>query len=112
MGHRLHRPQSAQAGSGAEPVRSTVHGPRSKAGACLRPSVATLGAKLAGRSLLSQRLRHKVDGLLEWRTLVPNQRATLSLYFVASRYPKTAHTFRRDALRAGPFGFALFEERA
>ncbi len=49
---------------------------------------------------------------LEWRTLIPNQRATLSLYFVASRYPKTAHTFRRDALRAGPFGFALFEERA
>src|SRR5208283_5236792 len=64
MGHRLHRPQSAQAGSGAELVRSTVHGPRSKAGACLRPSVATLGVKLAGRSLLSQRLRHKVDGLL------------------------------------------------
>ena len=46
MGHCLPRPQSAEAGSGAGSVRAAVHGPRSKAGGCLRPSVATLGVKL------------------------------------------------------------------
>ncbi len=48
MGHCLHRPQPAEDGSGADSVRRAVHGPRSKAGGCLRPSVATLGVRPAG----------------------------------------------------------------
>jgi len=48
MEHCLHSPQFAEAGSAADSVRAAVHGLRSKAGGCLRPSFATLAVKPAG----------------------------------------------------------------
>ena len=50
----LHRTQSAEAGSAADFVRAAVHGPRSKAGGCLKPSLTCLPSSLQATCLIAQ----------------------------------------------------------
>ena len=44
MGPRLHRPQSSEAGPGADSVRAAIHGHRSKAGDCRDPPLRPLAS--------------------------------------------------------------------